>query len=188
MPSGSREGRVRAETPGAQALLSATYCCHLVMRPTVQFSQDNPCNNLSVSSPGVQRLTTNSEVLGLFFFFFFSSSSFLTQRKPKEACPETVQHHQLAFSASGSDVVDSLRPRGLWPARLLCPWDSPGKNTGVSCHSLLQGVFPTQGSDPGLLSCRQTLYRLSYKDLFSAREMVTFGDRKPQLQVKNLCV
>ena len=109
MPSGSREGRVRAETPGAQALLSATYCCHLVMRPTVQFSQDNPCNNLSVSSPGVQRLTTNSEVLG----FFFSSSSFLTQRKPKEACPETVQHHQLAFSASGSDVVDSLRPRGL---------------------------------------------------------------------------
>ena len=73
MPSGSTEGRVRAETPGAQALLSATYCCHMVMRPTVQFSQDNPCNNLSVSSPGVQRLTTNSEILGVFFFFFFNT-------------------------------------------------------------------------------------------------------------------
>ena len=36
-------------------------------------------------------------------------------------------------------------------ARLLCPWDSPGKNTGVSCHALLQGVFPTPGSNVHLL-------------------------------------
>ena len=35
--------------------------------------------------------------------------------------------------------------------RLLCPWDSPGKNTGVGCHFLLQGIFPTQGSNPSLL-------------------------------------
>ena len=48
-------------------------------------------------------------------------------------------------------VSDSLRPRGLQPARLLCPWDSPGKNTGVGCHFLLQGIFPTQGLSPGLL-------------------------------------
>ena len=34
--------------------------------------------------------------------------------------------------------------------RLLCPWDSPGKNTGMSCHFLLQGIFPTQGSNPSL--------------------------------------
>ena len=33
--------------------------------------------------------------------------------------------------------------------RLLCPWDSPGKNTGVGCHSLLLGIFPTQGLNPG---------------------------------------
>ena len=37
------------------------------------------------------------------------------------------------------------------PARLLCPWESPGKNTGVGCHFLLQGIFPTQGLNPGLL-------------------------------------
>ena len=37
------------------------------------------------------------------------------------------------------------------PARLLCPWDSPGKNTGMGCHFLLQGIFPNQGSNPGLL-------------------------------------
>ena len=39
--------------------------------------------------------------------------------------------------------------------------DSPGKNTGVGCHALLQGIFPTQGSNPGLLQCRQILYHLS---------------------------
>ena len=51
----------------------------------------------------------------------------------------------------------TLRPRGLWPTRLLRPWDSPGKNTGVGCHFLLQGIFLTQGSNPGLPHCRQTL-------------------------------
>ena len=43
------------------------------------------------------------------------------------------------------------------PTRLLCPWDFPGKNTGVDCHFLLQGIFPTQESNPGLLHCRQIL-------------------------------
>ena len=41
---------------------------------------------------------------------------------------------------------------GHLPARLLCPWDSLGKNTRVSCHALLQGIIPTQGSNPGLMS------------------------------------
>ena len=50
-----------------------------------------------------------------------------------------------------SVMFNLLRPHGLWPARLLCPWDSPGKNTGVGCHALLQGIFPTQGSDLPLL-------------------------------------
>ena len=45
-----------------------------------------------------------------------------------------------------SVVSNSLRPCGLQPARLLCPWDSPGKNTGVGCCALLQGIFLTQGS------------------------------------------
>ena len=44
-----------------------------------------------------------------------------------------------------SVMSDSLRPLDL------CPWDSPGKNTGVGSHALLQGIFPTQGSNPRLL-------------------------------------
>ena len=44
-----------------------------------------------------------------------------------------------------------------------CSWDSPDKNIGVGCHSLLQGIFLTQGLNPGLLHCRQTLYCLSHQ-------------------------
>ena len=53
----------------------------------------------------------------------------------------------------------TLRPHGLWPARLLSSWHFPGKNTGVGCHSLLQGIVLTQGSNPHLLLGRQILYQ-----------------------------
>ena len=49
------------------------------------------------------------------------------------------------------------------PTDLRRPWDFPGKNTGVGCHFLLQGTFPTQESNPGLLHCRQMLYRPSHQ-------------------------
>ena len=62
-----------------------------------------------------------------------------------------------------SGMSDSLPPHGLYPARLLCPWDSPGKNTGVGCHTLLQGIFPTQGSNPHLAHYRRILYHLSHQ-------------------------
>ena len=59
-------------------------------------------------------------------------------------------------------MSDSFWPYGLRPTRLLCPWDSPGKNMGVGCHFLLQEVFLTQGLNLGLLHCRQILYPLSH--------------------------
>ena len=52
---------------------------------------------------------------------------------------------------SHSVVSSSLQPYGLQPTRLLCPWDFPGKNTGVGCHFLLQEIFPTQESSLHLL-------------------------------------
>ena len=58
---------------------------------------------------------------------------------------------------SHSIVFDSLRPHSLYS-----PWNSPGQNTGVGSLSLLQGLFPTQGLNLGLLHCRQILYHLSY--------------------------
>ena len=58
-------------------------------------------------------------------------------------------------------VSDSLRPQRLEPTSLLHPWDFPGKSAGVGCYFLLQEIFPTQGLNPGLPHCRQTLYHLS---------------------------
>ena len=62
---------------------------------------------------------------------------------------------------SHSVMSDSLQPHELQPARLLCPWGSPGKNTGVGSHSLLQGICLTRGSNPSLLHCGRILYHLS---------------------------
>ena len=59
-------------------------------------------------------------------------------------------------------LVAQLYPT-LWDPRFLSPWDSPGKNTGVRSHSLLQGIFPTQGSNPGLPLCRWILYPLNHQ-------------------------
>ena len=73
--------------------------------------------------------------------------------------PQMVKESE---SVSSSVLSDSLRLHGLGPPRFPCPWDSPGKNTGVGSHSLLQGIFLTRGSNPGLLHCRQILYCLSH--------------------------
>ena len=65
---------------------------------------------------------------------------------------------EISVSVSHSVVTNSLQHYGLQPTRLLCLWDFPGKNTGVGCHFFLRGIFPTQGSNLGLLHCRQILY------------------------------
>ena len=64
---------------------------------------------------------------------------------------------------SHSVASDALWPQGLKPTGLLCPWHSPGKNTRMGSHSLLQGIFPTQGLKSGLLHCRQITYQLSHQ-------------------------
>ena len=55
--------------------------------------------------------------------------------------------HYLCAAQITSTVSDSLWHYGLYPASLLCPWDSPGKNTGLRCNALLQRIFQTQGSN-----------------------------------------
>ena len=57
-----------------------------------------------------------------------------------------------AMHAKSPVVSNSLQPYGMWPTRLLCPRDSPGKNTGVGCHTLLQGIFLKQGSNSHFLN------------------------------------
>ena len=65
----------------------------------------------------------------------------------------------LKESESRSVVSHSLRPHGLHS-----PCNSPGQNTGVGSCSVLQGTFPTQGSNPGLPHCRRIIYQLSHEE------------------------
>ena len=89
--------------------------------------------------------------------------------------------HVCSFT---SVVSKSVRCYGLQSARLLCPWDSPGKNTGVGGHDLLPGIFSTQGSSPHLmhlLICWQILYPLSHLENPSVQfsRSVVFDSLRP---------
>ena len=104
--------------------------------------------------------------------YFASSIQYNDQEKNSESKADRLKRKNLKCLAWHMTspalscavlITQSLRPRGLQPARLLCPWDSPGKNTGVGCYALLQGIFLTQGSNPRLLCCRWTVYRLSHQ-------------------------
>ena len=71
-----------------------------------------------------------------------------------------------------------------WPHELYSPWNSPGQNTGVGSLSLLQGIFPTQGSNPGLLHFRWILYQLSNKGSWRILECIAYpfssGSSRPR--------
>ena len=96
-------------------------------------------------------INSRLELLGhLFLIFWGRSILFFIVVAP-------VYLHTVKWSESCSLVSDSLWPRGLYS-----PWNSPGQNTGVGNCSLLQGIFPTQGSNPGLPHRRWILYQLSH--------------------------
>ena len=75
----------------------------------------------------------------------------------------------LIYTSNASPVFHmecesrSVVSNSLWPRGQYSSWNSPGKNTGVDSLSLLQGIFPTQGSNPGFQHCRRILYQLSHK-------------------------
>ena len=84
-------------------------------------------------------------------------------------------------------MSDSLQPQGQQPARLVCPWDSPSKNTEVGCHAFLHGIFPTQVLNPcllWLLHCRQFLYHWQDLPVYSSHIIVcTFSSQIPNLSL-----
>ena len=90
-------------------------------------------------------------------------------------------------SESRSVVSNSLLSHGLYS-----PWNSPGQNTGVGSLSLLQGLFSTQGSNPGLPHCRWILYQLSHKGSLRILEWVAYpfsrGSSRPRNQTGVSCI
>ena len=67
-------------------------------------------------------------------------------------------YSQACVCVSHSVMSNSFQPHGLQPNRLLWPWNSPGKDTGVDCHCLLQRIFPTQESNLSLSHCGKIFY------------------------------
>ena len=102
-----------------------------------------------------------------------------------------------------SMLYGSLDGRGVWGQNVLClvtqscptlcysndcsppgssvHRDSPGKSTGVGCHALLQEIFPTQGSNPGLLQGRQILYHLSHQQSHTTSQIENVGNLTRQI-------
>ena len=93
--------------------------------------------------------------------FYFNGSLLLIHIKSQKHLNDYTLQYSEKWSRSV--VPDSAIPWIVACTKLLCPWDFQGKSTGVGCHFLLQGIFPTQGSNPGLSHCRQTLYRLNHQ-------------------------
>ena len=108
-----------------------------------------------------------------------------------EACgilvPQPAIETENSESESCSVMFDSLWPHGLYSS-----WNSPGQNTGVGSLSLLQGIFPTQELNPGLLCCRQILYQLSHKDSPRILEWIAYpfssGSSRPRNQPWVSCI
>ena len=76
---------------------------------------------------------------------------------------------QINYVCARSVVSNSLRPQGLSPAMLFCPWDFSGKNTRVGCHFLLQEIFLAQGSNLRFLHCRWILYHWAPREAIALR-------------------
>ena len=106
---------------------------------------------------------------------------------PPNSCVEI-----LAFSTSRAAVlclVAQSSPTLCDPMDCSSPgssvhWDSPGKNTGVGCHALLQGIFSTQKSNPGLPHCRWILYQLNYQGSPTVLHTVTLFENTITEDVK----
>ena len=93
----------------------------------------------------------------------------------------------MKWSESHSVVSDSL-----WPHWLHSPWNSPGQNTGVGSRTLFQGLFPIQGTNPGLPPCRWILYQLSHKGSPRILEWIAYpffrGSSQPRDRIGVSCI
>ena len=88
-------------------------------------------------------------------------------------------------SESRSVMSNSLQRHGLYPAKLLCPWNSPGQNTGVGSHSFLLGIFPTRGLNPCLPHGRWILYCLRHEGSPKRNEVSLI--HQPKIR-PNICI
>ena len=106
--------------------------------------------------------------------------------------PYSLERNTEIFTDERCGMGSEVKVKVAQLCSILCdpmdcsPWNSPGQNTGVGSLSLLQGIFPAQGSNPGLPHCRQIFYQLSHKGspmigiCFQIMEEGVMRDRKQQ--------
>lgn len=122
----------------------------------------------------VTRHHDEPNIPGSYEIFFFTSSDFTNQTYSQLSVFQLCSSSFILYGAIR--IALCFSPVTFWTpfslgclsvsypfAFLYCSWDICGKNTGVGCHSFLQEIFPIQGSDPGLLYCREILYHLSHQ-------------------------
>ena len=124
----------------------------------------------------------------LHLLFSLFSRHFIHSPLSQRQCPFLRDAISFSFESESRSVVsDSSRPHGPYS-----PWNSPGQNTGEGSYSLLQGIFPTQGSNSGLLHYRWILYQLRHKGSWRILEWVAYpfswGSSQPRNQTGVFCI
>ena len=157
---------------------SGLFCRHcspwgVKVFPSDPFQQSTSCSLLSLLKYSLQQLT-HPDGLSMRIRGYMKRAHSTGSRTQKASHTET--------RGSESPSVVSLQPN-----RLSSPWNSPGQNTGVGSLSLLQGIFATQGLNPGLPHCRQIFYQLSHKGNPRILEWVAYpfssGSSPPRNQI-----
>ena len=142
-------------SPGSLALKKIHLCVCAQSHPTL-------LDPIDCSLPGSSVHGTSQARILEWVAISFSGGSSWPRDWTHVSCIDRWILHHWATRESESESC-SVVSVSLPPHRLYSLWNSPGQNTGVGSLSFLQGIFPTQGSNPGLLHCRRILYRLSHK-------------------------
>ena len=146
----------------------------------------DPLENFGIISPSQNQLTSNLN--------YFCHALWVELCYPQnniKVLPLRTSECDLIWKQVAASESCSVVSNSLWPHGPYSPWNFPGQNTGVGI-SLLQGIFPTQGSNPGLLHCRQILYQLSHKGSQRILEWVAYpfssGSAQPKNQTGVSCI
>ena len=136
--------------------------CHILLQGILLTQGSNPgflhllhwqAGSLPLAPLGKPMINFELIFINYYYYFCLRMFSFFS----------TIFWKKKSECESCSVMSDSLRPHGPQSTKLLCPWNSPGQNTGMGSCSLLHRIFPTQGSNPCLLHCRRILYCLSHQ-------------------------
>ena len=134
--------------------------CHLI--PPFQVVPEHQLSSLCYTANS-HWLSILHTVMYMYQYYALNSSHLLLPLLCSEVCSLCL--HLYCVHAKSLQKCLTLCNPSLPGSSVQEPWDFPGKNTGMGCHAVLQGIFPTQGSKLGLLHCRQIIYCLSHQGI-----------------------